>query len=139
MFFSLLDIFSFLCNEQNKYVGKDYASVESVPGPRLRESGGGHVGRGGGREETERWLGGKEEGAREETSDGSIDESGWSASTMAGRAVNRPEDEEDEEEEVERTDEEEERTEEEEEKCEGEDPDGPQTTPLELGVGPPAV
>ena len=59
---------------------------------------------------------------------------------MAGRAVNRPEDEEEEEEEVERTDEEEERTEEEEEeKCDGEDPDGPQTTPLELGVGPPAV
>lgn len=57
---------------RNNYIGKDYASVESVPGPRLRESGGGQEGRGGGREETERWLGGKEEGAR----DGSIDESG---------------------------------------------------------------
>ena len=95
--------------------GKDYASVESVPGPRLSESGGGQVGRGGGREEMERWLGGKEEGAREDTRDGSIEESGWSASTMAGRAVNRPDDEEEEEEEVERTDEEEERTDEEEE------------------------
>jgi len=124
---------------RNKFVGKDYASVESVPGPRLRESGGGQVGRGGGMED-DRWLGGKEEGAREEANDGSIDESGWSANTMAGRAVNRPEEEEEEEEEVERTDEEEERTEEEEEKWEGEDPvEGPQTTPLELGVGPPAV
>ena len=122
---------------RNMYVGKDYASVDSVPGPRLRESGGGQVGRGGGREEM--LLGGKEEGAKEEARDGSIDESGWSASTMAGRAVNRPEEEEEEEEEVERTDEDEERTEEDEEKCEGEDPDGPQTTPLELGVGPPAV
>ena len=35
---------------RNNYIGKDYASVESVPGPRLRESGGGQEGRGGGRE-----------------------------------------------------------------------------------------
>ena len=73
------------------FVGNDYASVESLPGPMLSESGGGHVGSGGGTEED-----GKEERAR----DGSIDESGWSASTMAGRAVNKPEEEEEEEEEV---------------------------------------
>ena len=81
------------------FVGNDYASVESLPGPMLSESGGGHVGSGGGTDED-----GKEERAR----DGSIDESGWSASTMAGRAVNKPEEEEEEEEEGEKEEEEEE-------------------------------
>ena len=94
------------------FVGNDYASVDSLPGPMLSESGGGQVGSGGGTEEE-----GKEERAR----DGSIDESGWSASTMAGRAVNKPEEEEEEEEEVERTEEEEERTDDEEEKWDGEE------------------
>ena len=107
------------------FVGNDYASVDSLPGPMLSESGGGQVGSGGGTEEE-----GKEERAR----DGSIDESGWSASTMAGRAVNKPEEEEEEEEEAERTDDEEEKWDGEEEEL-----DGPHTTPLELGVGPPAV
>lgn len=84
-----------------------------------------------------------EEGGGEEVwrkEEGSIEESGWSARTMAGLAVNRPEELDEELEELESTEEDEERTEEEEEKRDEEDPGGgPQTTPLELGVGPPAV
>ena len=98
-------------------------------GPRLRESGGGQEGRGGGISVNE---------------DGSMEESGWSAMMMAGRAVARlgEGEESEEEEEVESTEEEQERTEEEEEEEKGEvvgPCGGSTTTPLELGVGPPAV